>query len=192
MNVDPFYLNIFVKNCKEIVGDKVKEKAGNGIFGSVVSGVASMAVSDNTITSKLGEQLQQKLTEVLIHMGITCTIRKCFQQHAFLCFKVDLVDIDKLTLLKAGKGDEYARNFSLLLDVLEKLEMVDTALPKIDEKISIQVQSKLIEKFSEKIPIALAEHGIQADLSVERSSNQANVFFDLLDELDKNSNNGKV
>lgn len=190
MNIESFYLNIFVKNCKDIIVDKTKEKAGSGLFGNIVSGVASMAVSENTVTSKLGEQLQEKLLDVLQRMGITCNIRKCFQKNAYLCFKVDLVDIDKLTLLSAAKGDAFAQNFSSLLDVLEKLEMVDTALPKIDEKISIQVQNKLIEKFSEKIPVALSENGVDVDLNVELSSNQANFFFDVLDEL--NNNNGKV
>ena len=52
---------------------------------------------------------------------------------------VSITDVNKLTLILAAKGAEYATLFSSLLSTLTALGLADTALPKIDEKINIQV-----------------------------------------------------
>jgi hypothetical protein len=59
----------------------------------------------------------------------------------FCVASVQITNVDKLTMMLATKGEEYASLFSTLLSTLSALGLGEAALPKIDEKINSQVSS---------------------------------------------------
>jgi hypothetical protein len=183
MNLPPFYLNVILLNKDAVVKEQVKEKAGSGIFGRTMGKVASSMVSDSSVIQKVAEELLPKIRNATENLGISCSIQSRFQKGPFITFKVQLLEIEKMQLILAAKGPEYASDFTSLLASLTALGLADTALPKIDEKIDRIVHTNIMLKFAEKIPVQLKEKNIECKIDVVPTEEQAEYFFNALEEL---------
>ena len=181
----PFYLNVNLLNKDDVVKQKAGEKLGKGIFGKAVSSVASAVINDESVISKVVDQLEAKLEKVTSDMGIMCDIARRYSKGTYICLKVEIKDIDKMTLIAAAKGVEYQKKFVALLSALEELGLGEKAIPKIDEKIAAQVHSNIMLKFQEQIPLKLAEQGVICEINVIDSKFQADFFFNVLESMGK-------
>lgn len=110
-----------------------------GFFSKAVGSLANKLVTDETIINNLAANLTEKIQAQVREMGITAEVVKVFQRGPYCVMSVNITNVDKLTLLLAAKGAEFASLFSQLLSTLSALGLADTALPKIDEKINSQV-----------------------------------------------------
>ncbi len=185
LDLDPFYINILLLDTKAMVADKVAERVGAGIFGRSLAAVASSVISDTTVGQQVATELIEKISTATDAIGITCTFEQSFQQGPFLTLKTRVMAIETIQLIIATKGDDYAAKFTRLLASLVDLGLSETALPKIRLRIVDMVQSKIMEKFAEKIPAALEERGILCQVDVVSSALQAEYFFKTLHELSK-------
>jgi hypothetical protein len=111
-------------------------------------------------------------------MGIHAKIEKKYQKGAFVVIKLQIVEVDKLSLFRTAKGNDFAATFEVLVDSITKLGLADTVLSKIDEKVLFKVNEALKEKISVMIPAKLKENGVQVDCVVCSSEDQADFFFD--------------
>jgi len=176
-----FYLNIVLKNKDEIVASKVEGKVGKGsLLSRAAVAVANATVNEETVVSAVGDQLSEKINAAVLEMGITTSIKKMFVRGAIVVLRVEILDVDKLTLVLAAKGPEFASSFSRLLSTLVDLKL-EEAIPKIDEKVSSKVHGALMSKFQEIIPEKMAQAGLQVECEVCTKENQAECFFSLLD-----------
>jgi hypothetical protein len=185
LDLDPFYINILLLDTKAMVAEKVAERVGAGIFGRSLAAVASSVISDTIVGQQVATELIEKITTATDAIGITCTFEQSFQQGPFLTLKTRVMAIETIQLIIATKGDDYAAKFTRLLASLVDLGLSETALPKIRLRIVDMVQSKIMEKFAEKIPAALEERGILCQVDVVSSALQAEYFFKTLHELNK-------
>ncbi len=186
MNLKPFYLNVTLLNKSNVVKSQVNEKVGKGIFGRAMASVASSVVSDATVIQKVASELVSKIQDATAVMGIRCSLQSRFQKGPFVTLKCQVCQIEKLQLILAAKGEEFASDFSTLLETLAALGLADTALPKIDEKIEKLVYLNIMQKFAEKIPVALEEQGIECQVDVVPEEEQAEFFFDAIETLGLN------
>lgn len=178
----PLYLNINLLNKDDAINAKVNEKAGNNVFGKAMKFAATKIVSDETIVSKLAASLSQKVPEAINEMGITAEVTKRYQNKSFMVLMIQVTDVDKLTLLLATKGPDYAHAFSTLLGSLEKLELSD-ALNTIDVKVGEKICESLAVKLGEVIPAKVKEQGLEISCVVCDEKQQATFFFDQLERL---------
>jgi len=191
VDLDPFYVNVLLLNKDAIVAEKIADKVGSGIFGRAISSMASMAVSDTSVTQQVASELMEKVGAATAAMGIKCSFEQVFQQGAFVTLKARVLAIEMIELILATKGEEYASKFTRLLASLVDLGLADTALPKIRTKITDMVKVKILEKFQEKIPAALQEKGVVCRVNVESGAEQAEFFFRALAGLEKEGGGGK-
>jgi len=185
VDLDPFYVNVLLLNKGDIVAEKIAGKVGSGIFGRAISSMASMAVSDTSVTQQVASELMEKIGFATAAMGIKCSFEQVFQRGAFVTLKARVLAIEMIELILATKGEEYASSFTHLLTSLVDLGLSDTALPKIRTKITDMVKVKILEKFQEKIPAALKEKGVVCRVDVVSSAEQAEFFFTALAELEQ-------
>jgi len=184
MTCPVFYLNILLLNKDELIKGKVEGKAGSGFLGRAAATLASSVVSDETVINSLAATLIEKVETAVSEMGISAAVTKVFQKGCFVTFTVTVQDIDKLSLILAAKGAEFAADFSTLLVMLTRLGLSETALPKIDEKISNLVHTKLMERFQEMIPLKMSEQGLVVECNCSTSAAQAEYFFGMLQRLE--------
>lgn len=182
MEVRPFYLNIRLLNKDEMIRSKVEEKAGTGLFAKAAGALASRVVSDDMVVDKLGDILTEKIRIAVDAMGIECDLQKRFQQGPFVCFKVRILSVDQLKLILAAKGEEFAATFSRLLVALTELGLGESALPKINEKISEKVYEGMRKKFQELIPLRMKEQGLEVEVIVGSLEEQSEVFFQMVEK----------
>ncbi len=113
---------------------KVGEKTGfskGSIFDRATSSIANKMVKDDKIIDSLADTLISKIIEQTVAMGVTATVKKRFQQGPFVVLKVSIEDIDRLSLVLAAKGPEFAKTFATLLQSLTNLGMDEKAIPNI-------------------------------------------------------------
>ena len=175
-----FYLNVLLKNKEEVVAVKVQEKAGKGLLGKLASSVANHYVSEATVLSTVSEQLKLKIEQICREMGIECILTKRFSQGPYVVFSVNVVEFEKLSLVLAVKGEEYASSFSRLLSSLDMLGMADVAYPKIEEKMNILIHDGMMKKFVDLIPAKMLEQGLVVDVYCKEKKDQADFFYDYL------------
>ena len=101
--------------------------SSSGIFGRMIS----KSVSDETVVNKMSDALILSIKGQVEEMGIQLVIKKRFQRSNFLVIEVKIIEIDISKLLLATKGPEFADNFTVLIDKLSKLNVVEENLPKI-------------------------------------------------------------
>lgn len=176
------YLNIALISSQDAINTKVAAKAGTGLFGKALSYTATKLVTDETIVAKLATTLMEKVPEAIAEMGIKATVTKKFQFKSFVVLQVVVNDVNKSTLLKATKGDEYARNFDTLLTSLKSLELED-ALHTIDEKISEKIHESMMSKFAEIIPNKVKSSGLEVACEVCDGQRQTEYFFNTVSQL---------
>lgn len=182
IHIDHFYLNLVILNKGEILNEKVKEKAGTGVFARLAGKAANAVISDAKITSTLSAGLVEKLESVTRDMGLDLAFQKSFQRKNFVVIKVTLLHIDKVALLKNVKGKEFADKFELLLGTMNELGL-DAKVKAIDEGMGDIVIDKLMEKLHETLPVKLEEQGVQCDVKTVAPAEQADVFYAALTEL---------
>jgi hypothetical protein len=178
----PFYLNVLLLNKDQIVERSIGAKVGLGLFGKGLSGLASHVVSDETVLNQVVIELISKVKDATAAMGVTCLLEQCFQKGAFVVLKIKVERINLIDLILATKGQEYAGNFTKLLSSLHSLGLAETALPKIWEKVTNLVETRLMEQMQERIPLQLIEKGVQCKVDVVSAADQAGFFFDAINK----------
>jgi hypothetical protein len=176
------YLNIALVSGQDAINSKVAEKAGTGLFGKAMSYTATKLVTDETIVAKLATTLMQKVPEAIAEMGIRAEVTKKFQLKSFVVLQVVVKDVNKVALLKATKGEEYAAKFENLLSAMKALELED-ALHTVDDKISEKIHESMMIKFAETIPLKVKASGLDIACKVCDSSQQSDYFFNTVDKL---------
>lgn len=117
-----------------------------------------------------------KVPEAIGEMGVSATVSKSFQKKLYVVLKLELGEIDKLTLLRSGKGSEFAQTFETLLHCLNSLG-IESALTSIDANIHQKVRLGMMEKFGEMIPRKMAENGMIVSCDVLPPEEQADFFY---------------
>jgi hypothetical protein len=179
----PIYMNIVLLNKDEIVKNKATEKTGTSVFGRAAAYTATRLVSDSVVLGKISEKLMGAVNVAVNDMGISASIQKVFQEGSFLVIKMQIRDVDKIKLLKKAKGLEFSAAFEVLMHSLDQLGLGDTAAVDIDRKVKLNIQEGLLKKFAEIIPQKLAENGVDVDISMMSSEDQADYFFQTLSSL---------
>mmetsp|Transcript_5591 Transcript_5591/g.8518 ORF Transcript_5591/g.8518 Transcript_5591/m.8518 type:complete len:203 (-) Transcript_5591:206-814(-) len=174
-----FYVNIELLNKDDAIKNKVKEKAGVGIFGKAAASAANSLVSDDALVNKLSENLMTKIPEAIAEMGMRATVTKAFQKRLYVVLRMEILEIDKLTLIRHGKGPEFAEKFETLLECLNSMG-IEGALTTIDSNISHKVREGMMEKFGSIIPLKMAEAGMIVCCDVLGPERQADYFFEKL------------
>jgi hypothetical protein len=124
----------------------------------------------------MSETLLEKLPSAVQAMGIDARMTLCFQRGAFMVFHFTIGAVDKATLLRMAKGDEFAEKFSTLLDCLHFLG-VEAALHTIDAKILVKVSEGMQAKLADALPKKMAEQGVAVHCDVRTPEAQADYFF---------------
>jgi hypothetical protein len=123
-----------------------------------------------------------KVPEAVAEMGIRATVIKSFQKKLYVVLRMELHEIDKLTLLRSGKGPEFAANFETLLGCLTSMGL-ESAMANIDSNIHEKVQGGMMEKFGLMIPSKMAENGMVVSCDVLPPEKQADFFFEKLSTI---------
>lgn len=186
IHVKGFFLNVLLLNKSEVVASKVAEKAGSGIFGRAAAFAANKIVTDEAIINTLADNLKEKIEAAVRDMGIVCEVQKKFQKGAFVTFHVCVSEVDNLQLILAVKGAEFASSFSTLLVSLGNLGLEETALPKINNKISQLVHEGMIRRFGEVVPQKMAEAGLNVQVNVCSPEDQAGIVFEDVENITMN------
>jgi uncharacterized protein YktA (UPF0223 family) len=176
----PFYMNIVLLNKDEIVKNKATEKTGTSVFGRAAAYTATRLVSNDMVLGKISEKLMEGVKNAVTELGIDASVQKSFQEGAYVVIRVHVADVEKLKLLKKAKGLEFSAAFEVLLHSLKQLGLESTASVQIDRKMKDLIQEGMMRKFGEIIPQKLAENGVEVDLEVVSSENQAEYFYQTL------------
>mmetsp|Transcript_6669 Transcript_6669/g.14604 ORF Transcript_6669/g.14604 Transcript_6669/m.14604 type:complete len:209 (+) Transcript_6669:105-731(+) len=181
----PIYLNIMLLNKNEVVKSKVTAKTGTGLFaraaGKALASTANRLVSSVMVMGAITEKVITNVEAAVALMGIKATLEKVFQQDAFVVVRVQVVEVDKLMLLRGAKGEEFAANFESLLTSLHHLGLDGDTI--VDKKIKDHIQDALMCKFAMLIPLKLQEQGVAVSLQVVTSEQQAESFFRTLKNM---------
>lgn len=129
----------------------------------------------------MSEGLIAKLPSAVHDMGIDARMNLCFQRGAYMVFHFTINAVDKATLLRMSKGDEFAERFNTLLECLHFLG-VEAALHSIDAKILGKVSEGMQSKLADLLPRKMAEQGVAMDCVVKTPETQADYFFARLAE----------
>lgn len=132
---------------------------------------------------RLSDGLMSKVPEAVAEMGIRATVTKSFQKKLYVVLRMELHEIDKLTLLRSAKGTEFAATFEKLLECLGTLG-IENALTSIDANILQKVRGGIMEKFGVTIPSKMAENGMRVSCDVLGPEAQADFFFEKLASLE--------
>ena len=176
----PFYLNVLLQNKDQIIERSIGAKVGHGFFGKGIAGLASHVVSDESVLNQIIVELIQKVKEATSSLGVTCSFQQCFQKGVFVVLKVKVEGINLIDLILATKGEEYTASFTRLLSSLHSLGLAETALPKIWDKVTNQVETRLMEQMQERIPLQLLDKGVQCKVDVVSAADQAGFFFNAI------------
>ena len=179
----PFFLNLLLLNKDEIVASKITEKAGKGFLGKAAAFAANKMISDEKIVSGMAEKLIGGISKTISELGIEADFKVKYQNGAFVVIRIEIVEIDTLTLILTGKGPEFASHFSTLLATVEKLGLGDVVSSKANEKIYGTISESMMTKFAEMIPKKMSEQGVEVECTAALQENQADVFFDILERL---------
>lgn len=181
----PFYLNVVLLNKEEVVAAKVVAKTGSGFLGKAAVFAANKLVTDEKVIENLAAILIDKIRAAVSEMGIIAEMNKVFQHETFVVISVQIGDVDKLRLIRASKGPEFADSFSSLITSLQSLGLENTAIPMIDQKVLNLVHEGMMKKFGDMIPQKMSEAGLEVECNVCASEDQADFFFPALQKLNK-------
>ena len=182
----PFYVNIILRNKEDVVANAIAEKTGlkkGGLFGNIAGFAANQLISDEKVIGDLSSQLIEGVRSTVYEMGITATFKKRYQYHSYVVVRVSVAEIDRLTLVLAAKGADFAHHFSTLLAVAQNIGIGETVTNQVDTKIRDAVNESMKTKIGENIPKKLAAKGIHVDCVTCFADEQAEFFFDTLEEL---------
>ncbi len=177
----PFYLNLVLLNKEEVVTNKVAEKTGfkaGGFLGKAASFAANKLVSDETVLEKLSDGLIDGVNKAITELNIKATIESKFQHDSYVVIRVQVADFDTMSLVLAAKGPEFASSFSTLLVAVDQLGMADSVSEKVDTKIVSMINEGMMKKFSEMIPLKLAEKGLSVAVTTCTLEQQADFFYE--------------
>ena len=177
-----FYLNLVLLNGNEVIKGQVAQKAGTGVFGKVIGGAAAKLVTDEALLAKVTVSLEEKLKTALDDLGLQLKFVKVFRKKCLTSYRVNLEHMDKVTLLVNTKGEEFAAAYSTMLSTLIDLGL-EEKLPIVDERVNEKVRSRLMDQLEAQIPEKLAESGVKCSVRVLSAAEQADYFFDVLQEI---------
>ena len=177
-----FYLNLVLLNGNEVIKGQVAQKAGTGVFGKVIGGAASKLVTDEALLTKVTASLEDKLKSILEELGLHLSFKKIFRKKCLTSYRVNLESMDKITLLINTKGEEFAAAYSTMLSTLVDLGLKEK-LSVVNERVNEKVRSRLMEQLEARIPEKLEESGVKCRVKVLSPAEQADYFFDILEEI---------
>ena len=71
-----------------------------------MGGLANLAVSTKTFTSKIASALAQKVPVQMKDKGITAAARVCFQKRQYVVIEVEIREVDIFALIEGKVGQE--------------------------------------------------------------------------------------
>ena len=66
------------------------------------------------------------------------------QKGPFVVVRVEVTDIDKMAVVNAAKGAEFAAHFSSLLSAVTDLGLAESVIPSIDDKVISKIFKTVI------------------------------------------------
>lgn len=183
--MQPFFLNIFVTNTKDVVSAKVDEKVkprGFGIFNKGAKMAAAALVSDDKVTAGLATALCEKVPKAIAAMGIDAKVERKWLQKNYVVLRVQVLELDKKVLLEKTKGKEFTEKFATMVECFEYFD-ISEAISTVDKKVEVKVQEALMTKLDEVLPAKLRENGIETIMTVCPREVQADYFFDVMGTL---------
>jgi hypothetical protein len=184
----PIYLNLLLLNKDELVGNKVVEKTGlhsGGLLARAAAFTANKFVTDEKIITNLAENLIDGVSKSIKELGITAEIAIKFKQGCLVVIRIQIDEIDIMQLIVTAKGKEFAENFNGLLTAAATLGMEETVHTKVHEKVYGSIGDGMKTKFSTMIPQKMAEKGVFVECQACSHTEQAEIFFELYDRLQK-------
>jgi hypothetical protein len=180
---EPIYLNVLLLNKDELVTNKIAEKTGTGFFGRAAARTANHFITDEKIASNIGENLVDGVSKALGDMGITADFHVKFKQGAYVVLRIQIDEMDIMKLVVTAKGPQFANSFQDLLNAANNLGMGESVGLKVKEKIYGSIGEGMVKKFNELIPKKMEEKGVIEDCQACLSSEQAEIFFAILDKV---------
>lgn len=102
-----FFINIFFLDREEFIRNIVRSKVSKSRpLIRALAKRAAVALLTNEIVEKIGQNLCKSIPERLDIMGVRCNVTIGYNQAAFICIDVSLVDVDlpKFILYNAGES----------------------------------------------------------------------------------------
>lgn len=137
-NCKPFYLNVILRNKEEVVAHAVAERTGidqHGIWGHLAGFAANQLVTDASVIDDLSDQLIEGVHKAVSEIGIKAIFRKRYQYGSYVVIRVQVTEVDKLALILAAKGEEFAHYFSTMLVAAEQMGIDNSVNQQIDAKV---------------------------------------------------------
>ncbi len=162
----PFYVNVILRNKEEVVANAVAERTGispYGIMGHLAGFAANQLVTDDSVIEDLSDQLIEGVHKAVSEIGIKATFRKRYQYGSYVVIRVQVTEVDKLALILASKGADFAHYFSTLLVAAAQMGIDGTVNAQIDDKVRLGIDEGMKKKIGELIPLTLEEKGIDVD-----------------------------
>lgn len=181
-----FYLNFVLGNTKELVASSVNQKMkGMGVFRMAAKGLASSLVSADKVTEGFSDKIIEILPKILKDdAGIVAKFEKKFTYKNFCVLRVEVLSLEFKKLMAKSKGDDFADTFEDLMNNLDKLGLNEQR-EGVESKIHNKVTLGLYEKLAELLPEKLLEKEISCEVKACSLSDQAEFFFQVLEELNE-------
>lgn len=191
-DTNAFYLNFILGNTKELVASSVNEKMkGMGVFRMAAKGLASSLVSAEKVTDGFSEKISEILPKILQDdAGIDAKFEKKFTYKNFCVIRVEVKSLEFRKLMAKSKGDEFADTFEDLMNNLDKLGL-DEQRAGVEAKIHSKVTIGLYDKLAELLPEKLTEKGLSCEVKACSLNEQAEFFFQVLEELNEDQKGKK-
>lgn len=172
----PFYLNILLLNSAQVLEQKVQSRLGHNVLANAVAFAVQNLLTDEGLIERISYAIVDKLESATASIGITAQFKKVYTNGPYMVIKTSILAIDKMLLINAAKGPEFGGKFHEVLSCLDYLGL-DEAFSKIEENLLGKVNSALMLKFAEVIPLKLKAQNILVDIHTCTSSDQAEFFF---------------
>ena len=128
------------------------------------------------------ESLTTKIPQAVGEMGISATMATSYQHKAYAVVRIQINEVDKHTLLKAAKGDEFIDKFETMLHCFQDLGITQ-ALDTVNSTILTKVREGIMQKLGEIIPSKMAEAGLQVSCCVKSREEQADFFYETISSM---------
>ena len=130
----------------------------------------------------MSEKLVEALPVAIREMGITATLTEKFRKGSYIVLEMSVLAAEKMQLLTAAKGKEFADKFNTLLECLSYIG-VESALKTIDQKVMDKLNDGLKEKLATILPTKMAEQGIDIGCNICSKEEQCDFFYNQMSSL---------
>eukprot|EP00602_Paraphysomonas_sp_CaronLab_P010384 CAMPEP_0185024590 /NCGR_PEP_ID=MMETSP1103-20130426/7725_1 /TAXON_ID=36769 /ORGANISM="Paraphysomonas bandaiensis, Strain Caron Lab Isolate" /LENGTH=157 /DNA_ID=CAMNT_0027557605 /DNA_START=264 /DNA_END=737 /DNA_ORIENTATION=+ len=151
------------------VRDKIAQRMGK---------IAAAKVSDETIGGKIGEKMCEEIPGKMSEMGIVANASKVYGKGSFFVIRLSLVSADIQQLVNKAAGKEKGGKLNEMMSILGGKWAQDSLSTQILPLLCSKIQKKLPDTMREKF----ASKGLTMDITVKTESEEAEYFFDVLED----------